>query len=375
MFDFTLMNLSKNITPAVKLHTLTQWTDAEVSVPINDARTGKVSFSVYDRAADVILAHRNMGTSMQVRYRDQPVLWGPVKRTVDFEKGVVTCEIYDPSIRLQHHYLGIGDAALNATSGDEGSINADYRGVRLLRDAAQNTIAQDQRGVPNLGIIDGAAGTTNPLVMGVERGQEVWSLMKQIAEGQTGPDFELEPVFDQGDAYARLNCFDEQGADVSQVVRFSYPGNAANVEWAPGLATTHAHVLDSERKYRETTAAVDSSAETGVYVRWEATDSKVVGADTAYLKALADALIGAYGEPPNFITVTLRQDAGQRRFYLSDFKVGDRVLIAAKRGFAYIEQKMRVTQVDLEQSGPRRPTTTKLTVVPTIVGATSGESA
>jgi hypothetical protein len=395
---------------------VTQFLDVEVNIAINEPLTGRVVLPMEAPAnGDSTVAQpwiadlRPFQQACWIGYKRpgntvaEGLIYGPCNVTEDFAAGTVTLDVYDPVIRCQHHYVRRGDAALNLTN-ETGTVASSQSSIETIIDAARNTQEQQDRNVPALALTTGMFGDgvpDAPLVQ-FERGQEVWDLCQQIIRSTTGPDLYSAPT----DAweyplawYSELGLYDgmtdptapgvnelgrnldpaDPDAPAAGEVVFDYGEIndnliALNVE--PGIAVTHCHVVDADRKYRNSAADAASSALIGVWVRWIATDSKVVGGDTSPLQALADATVDAYGTPPKFFTCTLRPDDAQpfhygHRYWAVEtpgaFQIGDFVRARANRGYRSFSVLARITaaKFSLANGLPQ----VDLSMIPAIPGA------
>ncbi|MGZ6587112.1 MAG: hypothetical protein ACXVHX_22715 [Solirubrobacteraceae bacterium] len=354
--------------------------DGEVTIPLNDSRQAEVTVSLHDPMVTSLIGH-TYARCLRAYYRGRLVFWGPVKiADVDMEAETVKFTAVDPSLRMISHYLRRGDlnGALSASNNDQGTVSIDHIGLRLLRDAANNIPEQPARGVPDLGLIDGAndfvAAPTD--LMGVHRGDQVWNAMLQLC-ASLGPDFELEPIQDTAGAYAKLNTYRQQGQAREATVKWHYGtgyDNLAGLSFTEGTKyITHAHVLDRALIYRVTVAEIDESALTGPYVEWDATDYDATGVPEAdaerVLRAYGTDVIDAYGSPLVTCELKLPVETGadDEYHYLEDYAIGDTVEVAGRVGAIELRAGVhRITQVRLVQSGPENSVAPEVTVVPSV---------
>lgn len=386
------------------------WEGFEVNIAINEPLTARVVIPIDEPvAADL----EPFAQAVRVAYMrpdgtvPEALIYGPCNVITDYAAGTVTLEIYDPSIRCLHHYVRRGDLALNLDD-DKGALEASAASIDTIIDAARNTQEQQDRDVPALAMwtyiagegVDGAA------LAEFERGQEVWDLCGQIMRSATGPDVYISPypAYEYPfAAYAEMGLFDpmtnpaspvtgelgrnldpaDPDAPIAGEVIFDFGIGIDNLEAltvSPGIAVTHCHVLDADRKYRESAAHAAASAEVGVWVRWIATDTKVVAGDTAALRALANATVDGYGYPPKHFTCTLRPDDAQPFHYghdgeaffaagtPGDFHIGDFVRVRAQRGSRAFSTLARITAAKFTMTSGGLPLVS-LDMVPAIPGA------
>lgn len=357
--DILITSLIYGETPAVVLANVSQYTDAEITIPYLRERTAKVTLSVFDRALAEMLENagglRAYEHCLFVRYLGQPVFWGPIVTPEwDLEQATVTLNAVDPSVRLQHHYLRLGDDALNSDNGFDGSLPVDHRGLRKLRDAAFVTGPQAALGIPDIGIEDGTNDCTeSDLRLRVTRGDEVWAQMIELASVPGRPDFELEPldISDRPLSYCRLNTYESQGTDrTGEIVWHCGFGadNVANVSWSPGgKVVTQSTVTSQDAQHRSTILAPTVAQAIGVYSSWNARDFN--GNDDEVFAAYATGEVQAYAPPPNYLKVTLRRDTPHR--YGGAYVIGDTIRVCAKRGFMHSgDIDAAVVQVTLRQA-------------------------
>lgn len=364
----------------INLGMLSNFKNASVKIPMNDSREANVTLSVYDSiiSDDWFNFAGSYGVYMvmlKIYYGDNLVFWGPVVTVEgDIGAGTVTLNAVDPTIRLQHHYVRYGDAAEEHSKIPEGNAYAGQvpvsgTGLRLLRDAGENTAAQNTRGVPPLGIIDGYdTSSSGSDKMTVSRGTEVWSTMKDLCAHAIGPDMDIFPITGTDGAYARLDVHSTIGFDrTAEVVYHKGWGkdNAENIVWTTGgTLVTHDHVLSSDAKYRKTVADTNSSALVGPYVKWDTTDYEVKNKTAvSVLEKWGKEVIIAYGRPNNSFTITPRTDIAQDYTFFDGFYIGDTIQVAVKRGnIRDLHEECDIMQVRLLQDGAAQHCKTEIDV-------------
>lgn len=379
--------------------TATQFEDVDVAHAINSFRTAGVVLSMHDEVVEFL---EPFEFALRILYEDrqEPVFWGPANITDDFTNGKCIIDAYDPSIRLMHHYLRRGDAALNGVPFvDQGTIWADTSGIALCVDAARNIPEQDARNDPELGLyVYESGGWSADLVEApviVERGQECWQVITDIARHAIAPDFDMKTCWDLNyyteittHATAELVAEDEWetrpglGVDRTEEVEFAYVpnGNLTGFSRRGSRPTTHAHALSRDARFRQSAGAIAASNKTGVYVDWIGTDLGASEDLQQQLKALANARVGAYGVAPRFIEVVAHPDKvidhnyGHAEFEApvgtrpATYYIGDRISAHATRGYRSHDGAARVVGAHLTQKGPREPAITALSLVPTVGG-------
>lgn len=375
----------------IRLHRLTQFEDGEVGIPLDDMRDAKVTISVEDPACVDVLPLERM---LHVRYLGLVVFWGPMTDPEwNITDGKVTINALGPEFRTQRHFIREGDEidgvvvgnSITDADGQEGvdcPVTSDGMWDVLL--TAYNTTDQNDRGVPDVGIIrgiDGDGGGTE--VIKVSRGDETFGTIDELGKAFLGPDFEFEPLdyTDPGyvGAYAKMNTYEKQGADKTDDIRLQFNWGKCNLdgytERPSGTAVvTHAHRLSPNAKHRGTAAAAAPSARFGVYVDWDVVNAEPQGADddakNAVLAGFGKITVQDYGEPPAFIDVTLKVAVDGQPFlrYGADYGVGDEVNVSAHRGFYRRSFDARITKVTLRQTNAQRSTLPSIELVPSILG-------
>jgi hypothetical protein len=372
-----------------------QFADLDVGHAINGFKTAKVTLSMFDPVVADLEAFK---FALRVLYEDrqEPIFWGQSNLIKDYDAGVVHLEAQDPSWRMLHHYLRRGDDAINGADGDvdKGTINADAGGLELVVAAAQNIASQDARNDPSLAvdIVNAASIGTGPAVV-VERGQECWQEITDIADNELGPELSMDTP-DTLDFYAHLTTYDLLGTDRTSAtpdtpaageVVFDFGLGADNIETGPTVTpippVTHAHVLSEDRTERRTAVAKDAggvptSNMFGVWVRFLRTSFNVSGGDTSVLFEKAKAICRAYGFPLRQMSFALRPDVALGHSYgrpgfsappgtrVATFYMGDFITVRAQRGYCTDIEDVRVTEAHWTWPGWQGPARTVLTVIP-----------
>lgn len=369
---------------------LTQFTDGQVEIPLNDQRTAKVTISVYDPACQDILPLERF---LHVRYLGKVVFWGPMTDPVwDVTDGTVTINALGAEWRSSKAFVREGDTINGVVVGNsdtdpDGTVGVDCPitsdGMWDIVSTSFNTDEQAARGVPDIGIdrgLTGDGGSTETIK--VSRGDETFGTVQKFGEALLGPDFSFEPqdMLDGGWAgnYVKFNTFDKKGADKTGVLRLQYNWGQNNLdgyqETPSGTAVvTHAHRLSADGKNRGTAAATGPSARFGVYVDWDAIEGNPAG-DTeddkdAVLAGIGKVTVEDYGEPPAFITIVPKLAIDGQPFlrYGSDYVEGDEVHVSAHKGFYRRGWDARITKVTLSQTNAQRSTLPAIEVVPKIL--------
>lgn len=367
-------------TPASVLAWL-HWSNVdELTIPPGQegARVLKVTVGTWTRAAQLFDSGDNDYLyRLFIRVGGKALLWAPAKTAWDAKARTCTITAVDVD-RLIAHNVRLGDVALNLDNGFDGLIPVDYRGLRLLRDAANNTTEQNDRFVAPLGIRDGTnTNTESAQRVTVGYGANVHQSMLQLAAGLGAVEFEIEAldVDDPGayPNYMQLNTFDRQGVDMAQgavarVFHYRYGlVNLDNFKADPGMFITHAHVLGDGAKPRATRYHALSSRLRGVYVAWRATQLKVAADNLAPLEQIAEAFIKAYGVPLQSYTMNLKPIDLQRWVPGVDFGIGDVIRGGVKVDYFIRERDVRVVRVVLRSAGRLGGLTADIKVVPSLV--------
>ena len=216
------------------LATVSQREDTGVPIPLNDGRTASVRIPISHAAAAEVKPLTRM---LRVWYRpddnDDPDFWGVIADPDwHFQDGYVDVTAVDAGFRLNRAFARFGDAVVGASS-DKHPPNSptDYRTIRFLILAAENTAAQAAAGDPDIGIKRTGTGTSNDAseadsgyTMQVERGSNVAQKIQEIIKGPFGPDVELYPMEGLGDTpsgtpyYVALRTHDLQGQNRATAV-------------------------------------------------------------------------------------------------------------------------------------------------------------
>ena len=390
--------------------------DTEIDIAINARRQAKCSLSIYDPALGAIMdkleampgrASLPLGrdldpyaTMLRVWHWGHCVFWGPiVKPDWGGESERVVLNAVDPGVRMEQHQARFGDYLVSPQNvygydakKQSGSCPVNFVGVRLLRDCANNTAAQNRRGVPNLGIRDGINTHyevgDDPGFIDVKRGDEVWQKMSELIGFEGAPDVEIEPIVDSRlGNYAKLNTYFSQGVDKRSRIIMHYGfgrDNLADYNRSPGgKIVTHQHEVSQDAKTRVTRANKASSLYHGIYVAWDPTDLVKRAAATqegfeSDLGKVVDEQLKRYSVPPRYSSCVLKQedsiesrDAQYR--YLRDFAVGDVITTVCRKGYMFEEAQPRIMAVKLKQRGNTRNCDTELTLVPAIAGLYDSE--
>ncbi len=374
--------------------TVAQFADLDVAHTWKSFKTAKVTLLMTDPAVEGL---EPFEFALRVLYedREEPVFWGQCNIRDDYETGLCYLEAQDASLRMMHHYLRRGDAAIDDNpEEDKGTINADREGIQLVVDAAQNIASQNTRNDPivGIGVIDSGdrAATPRDAPVVVERGQECWQVATDLGGGEGGPDIDMETP-DNLFFYTDLATYDPgaMGTDRTSatpdtpgpdevVLSFGLAGdNVLGPTVNPQRPTTHVHVLSEDAKYRVTAAATAAAHATGHFVDWIRKGIQVDSSeDLTVLTEFAQAHVKAYSVPLKFVTVVLRPDVviapnfGRPSFTapegtrLPTFYLGDQITVRATRGYRTLNEAMRVNGVHLTWPGWQGPALTLLDLIP-----------
>lgn len=389
-FDISFTTLHTASTLARKFTRLFQFTDAEVKIARSNYRTAKVTVPFASPALKAINDTFDLEPqdwaylfAGHFKYRGFPVFWGQCNDVnLDFPKRQATFTFRDPTQRLEQHFLNRADEALNDSHHqDKGRIPINTsRGLKLLRDAANNLPGQDARGVPVLGIKDGINlmalpdGSVGEKMLAVERGQQIWSVWQDLAKSTLGPDWDLKPLDVDTVTepyYVQLDTYDFMGG---QIVGFWDYGNGnhllSDLRVNPtGPVVTHVHLLTQDNK-RLTVADTDASDMMGIFVEWENEDFKSNFFDwQGVLQARGEAILTAKSHPTPAIAVQLRNEAelhnlGRVPHMPDDFYIGDLVGVSGKEGYVVHQSGGSIEVITLKQKNHTGTVLTNVDLVP-----------
>lgn len=361
---FSITTLRYPEVEPVRLHRLTQFTGGKITIELDELRLAEVTVSIYDDCCEDILPLERF---LHVRYLGKPVFWGPILEPHwDYTNGTVTINAIDEGQRMVKHFVRIGDDVEA-----DGFATVDSRGVLLLRDCALNISSQTDRGVPDLGIVDGDSDVPDSdIKLKVTRGDEVWGTIKKLSESLDNPfEVELDPQeIDEG-SYSHLNTWVKQGVDRTgedpdyDALLFHFGWGLDNLSAfdanpSGSAVITHDHVLSQDLAHRGTAAAEGPSARFGPWVNWDALDRNVDPTEAdpdAVLAGFGKGTVLVYGEPPKFSSFTTRLQSPDPASpimprYGVEFLVGDLCKVVAKRGKGYYNEKARIRKVTLNQT-------------------------
>jgi hypothetical protein len=381
-----------------------QFSDVTFQHPLNDGRSASLALSMYDPIVTNLRPFQQAVVLLYIRPGVDPedaerVIWGPCNVIDNYDAGTVTLNIQDPSGRLQHHYLRVGDDALNVARAEgKGQIPADDRGVATLVKAGTFGTPPEP-GIPAMGLATRGRMANRTLIQEVERGQEVWAMITLISETVGGPDFDLKPNYNldgslppsavsvEGRCYSVLWSYNPPfstaltGAqlqrDLSATAIFEYgqpQDNVKSITVTPQRPANDVIVVDSAQSVRTRAQYPEGMGLVGVYQDWLSPEIKAGYDPWDLIEQFAIANLNSWARPLNQVDLELRPDSGQDFFYgdpelasfgtVGDFYLGDMVTLRAVRGNRSFEGVYRIVNVELTMSGSRGPITTKLTVVP-----------
>lgn len=374
-----------------------QFSDAKFSHPLNDSRTASVTLSMHNPIVENLTPYGQAAAVFYVAPGMDPedgekIIWGQCNVTDDYGAGTVTLDIQDPAIRLQHHYLRVGDVALNDPKYEwRGNVTQDGRGVwDLLQGGYMNVSA------PLLGLAMKDQMASRTLLKGVERSQEIWQTILDLTGLSGGTDFDIKPthnftgglddaaVSGEDLCYATLCTYNPPFSaspprlmrDLTSSVIFEYGGGEDNVSAltvTPLHPTTDVILVDSVQSIRTRGIAVTQRAATGDWQDWISLDEDMSKTLWTVPEEKATEHLRAYARPLAQIDLTLRPDVGVGLYYgdpdkpfgpYGDFYIGDRVTVRATRGLRSFADDYRIVQVDMEMNATRGPIQTNLTLSP-----------
>lgn len=386
------------VTPARILARAWQFKDADLDAPMGAApREFNFTINLYDSVHDQVKKSKPSGitsysTFVYVEWRGYPVCWGPlIMPEWRMKDEQLKIRVYSQLKRCEAHFLVAGDLSIgtqviNAAHKYKSSIPVDHRGLRLLRDAAENKAGQDY---PPLGIKNGTNTVSDSTEeIELELGQQILRGMEDVISNSFGPEMIEVPlnIRTPGVApyYAQMDTAPTLGTNRSDSVKF-YGGysldNVDDVIYTPGgKIVTHAHAVDRDGVHRETRVDVDSARENGVWVDWEAVDYQTTDAneDAVLGDGVAQTVVDHYGRPPKFADVILKKDdelgAVRQKYWMEHFEHGDFVTVGVKKGGMYLpEDGYRIINVGLHQENQDVGVRQRITIVPDVTGTYTDE--
>jgi hypothetical protein len=376
---------------------ISQFSDLNFQHPINDGRTASVVLSMYDPVVASLVPYHQALAIDYLRPGVSPadaerIFWGQFNVVDDFAAGTVTLQAQDPSLRLQHHYLRLGDDALNNPHNPkQGDIHKDGRGISTLVPAGYTPLDPS---IAPLGLATHNRAADRTPTLHVERGQEIWDLIQQIIDGVGTPEIDMRvnqnddgslptgAVSTEGVCYSILNIYDyafsggtELRRDLKSTVIFEYNGpsdNVASAQITPTLPINDAVLVDSAQSWRSRAFDELERRAEGIFQMWDSIPNRIGWGTLDVLEEGAKVYVKTYGKALQQIELELRPDTGQDFFYgdwrsgtvVGDFYIGDEVTVRATKGYRSLDAGYRIVAVELSMSGPRGPITTKLSLIP-----------
>jgi hypothetical protein len=360
----------------------------EVTDPLNDSRTARLTLSLYDKAARHA---RPLDRVLAVTYGPYLIFKGPIlQASTDYANGTVTINAHDATIRLKHHYHRYGDVACDS------QYPVDGRGVRWLTESALPTATEMADDMPPNGILWGHDTTTHEPATDegiwrgpVKPGTNVWESLGNLTQvfrpplTEGGPplgiDFRFRPVDkDHLGVYGatipgffcELDTADRLGADKHDTLILEHgqgTDNAENVMHEPDgdVVRNRATIVypggQKNRSDPERHATANATGSQHDYGLLEAYESSGQQKDTkTILKAKAKDIVQAYARPPDFFTVSPRMSHyPDVPTYPGDYKVGDTITARARKGNRQVELVGRIisaTVAAVDQAGNSRVT-------------------
>jgi hypothetical protein len=344
---------------------------AEVTIPLNDSRTARITVSMFDRLAAKIEPLRTM---LKFWFYDELVFWGVVLvPTWQGQAGTVDVTAHDMTIKWKKCFHRFGDIVVDL------GYTADGRGMNLLAASAIPSQEQLDRGVRHSGIVAGYDST--PLssnLVKVDRGTNVFESITNLASGQASPDFNVRPIdhdhpptvadHTSGDeipnpdgyttgTYAQLDTIQDIGEDKDELLIFHFRWGRENLsdftyEPSGDSVVNYAVVVNPggeknvhDVKNKALSANEDGWEDIGIYQSWESAGSEYT---KETLQDKANQTVRFYHESPEYFTMTPVRDGMPYAYrYGRDYMVGDRVRAIAKLGELTKDVKGRITSVTL----------------------------
>jgi hypothetical protein len=354
----------------------TSFKDWEVTIPLNDSRTGKVTLPI----KDPIAAHvRPMQTRVRMYWDSLLVLHGLVTTpNWNVGDGEVEVIVHDPTVFLKHHYLRFGDLTVDT------GYNIDDNGLWYVLADARASEYQLGEGVRDLPIAEGCYMRDVAIDEGTkhrkaERGSQVWDTLTNSVELFQGPDMDFRPVdavtgmqqgepvggFDstpwdpmfmcQMDLYEqamtdRSATFDhsavllQYGFGRDNLSDMTYSPDGESVKNAPVFVKPGGETDATDATSRGDYIDLTSQATYGIMESWESAGQND---DLELLEDKAHLYAALYSDPLDAMTVTLKPNAPR---FGRQFWHGDVIRVQAKRGYMpVVDFRSRVMSVTLSQ--------------------------
>lgn len=370
-----------------------QYSDAQLTVPLNDSREFRFSCPIYDiNSLGQSNTHHFLPLRRQVKvfYRDKLVFHGPIVKPIfNGAENRVEVNCSDPSFWLKRHAIHTGDEAL-----DPGGFGVDSMGLVTLLFSGYLTTAEAAAGYAQLPITWGADVNDYASIRNIQpaRGELIWDVWMDMVEAFDGPDFEFRPIdaahdpnaiYTLGDMVELRACQKVMPPDTSLLqsdltdsVQFHF--NFARTNLGNFIYEPDANNLinrftaeSSDQRIIRVARYGDSIQQDGIVETWEQASE---GVDADGLGEWAKGYVAAYGEIPKTFTIEPTWDMGQMGSaastpwrYPTGFQVGDRIRGVTRQGNLELDLTGRITQVTLSQLNEAENVGSQLEVIPDVV--------
>lgn len=370
-----------------------QYSEAQLTVPLNGCREFKFSCPIYDiNALGQSNTHHFLPLRRQVKvfYRDYLIFHGPITKPIfNGAENKVEVNCHDPSFWLKHHALHTGDEAL-----DPGGFGVNSMGLVTLLFSGYLTTAEAAAGYAQLPITWGPDVNNYSALRNFSptRGDLIWDVWLDMAEAFDGPDFEFRPIdaehdpnaiYTLGDMVELRACQKDVApattmlmGDLTESVQFHFNfarTNLQNFIYEPdanNLINRFTAEGSDQRNIR--VARYDASIEEdGIVEVWEQASE---GVDPDGLGEWAKGHVSAYGEIPKTFTIEPTWDMGLMGSaastpwrYPSGYQVGDRIRGVTRIGNVDLNLTGRITQVTLTQLNEAENVSSQIEVIPDTV--------
>lgn len=370
-----------------------QYSDAQLIVPLNDAREFRFSCPIYDiNSLGQSNTHHFLPLRRQVKvfYNDRLVFHGPIVKPI-FNGGENKVEVNcaDPSFWLKRHAIHDGDDAL-----DPGGFGVDSMGLVTLLFSGYLTTAEAAAGYAQLPITWGPDVNDYASIRNIapHRGELIWDIWMDMVEAFDGPDFEFRPI----DANHDLNAIYTPGdmvelracqkvmppdtsllqSDLTDSVQFHFNfgrTNLGNFIYEPDANNliNRFTAENSNQTIIRVARYGDSIQQDGIVETWEQASQ---GVDADGLGEWAKGYVTAYGEVPKTFTIEPTWDMGLMGSaastpwrYPTGFQVGDRIRGVTRQGNLELDLTGRITKVTLSQLNEAENVASQIEIIPDTV--------
>lgn len=372
------------------LHNVQLHQGLEVTWPLCDSRTAKMTLSVYHPACMYI---RPLDRLLKVTYGNMLLFHGIILKPVWSGKaGTLEINAHDPTLKLKHAYHRYGDYVVDY------GYPMDGTGLKALIESSVPIEPQLDRDIPSNGIQwgtdtyprQGPRPTTDPPAEGdgiwgrVERGAMVWETINTMKNIGGAPEFEFEPIdFEHTDVdnhwydgmMVQLHTATRIGTDKSDRIHFQFgygQSNAEDFQYEPDGDVVRNYWVEvnpggergrDDTENRAMAHDEDSWEKYGIYGGWESAQAKFTPTG---LYQRAKNWVSAYSEPPDFFSVDPKAEGPNVPQFLQQYKVGDTIRASGKRGYLKQELVGRIVSATIRQRDQAGGANVALECVPVV---------